>query len=171
MKINFCRSILALYADICIIAAALTLWIPAKSFANEIGTRLMKIEELQENFDENHRHQQQNHQIFNKMKLQNVAAQIVKDARNDHHLPSHWPSIYQNYRAIREISVHINNALGNQVTWYLAEGLMYYSSQLNTILFTDDPLQIAVTVIFYGITICILFTAADANHQVMIIKM
>ncbi len=141
------------FCDHCILAAALTLWTTASSFSADIED-LLRI-------DEEWEQQTQNGEL----------PQIIRPRPENKHRSrtaqqQPWSLIYWNFQAIQNLASVINSALGGQVTWYMAEGLMYYSISLNSVLLTKDEFKRLYKTIFYGMTFAVLWASSDICTKV-----
>lgn len=77
-----------------------------------------------------------------------------------------WSDVYRQFTVIQRLAMLINIGLGSQVTWYLAEAVMYYSVRLNKFLTSTDIFVRVDLAIFYFTTFGILIFSADICSQV-----
>lgn len=80
----------------------------------------------------------------------------------------HWKLVYRQYKAIQNLAKIINKALGNLVTCFMAEAIIFYAINLDVTLATQDAFRKGYMAWFYFDTFSILFIAADICSQVCI---
>lgn len=122
-----------------ILASAVTIWVTAKTFADNIF--------------------KERNQDKDSVSLEHSNSQKVQ-------IVNVWQKIYRQFQAIENLSCSINTALGSQVMWYLAEGIMFYSIQLNTIIATRDMFKRIYNLFFFFGTFLILYVSADICNKV-----
>lgn len=120
------RYALSELCDLCILACTLTLWITSGSFEDEISDILKHNNEDSKGED----------------------GEIPKILQMNSVLQP-WPHIYKSFQEIQDLSELINKALGSQVTWYMAEGLMFYSISINSVILTKDKFRRINKIIFF----------------------
>ncbi len=128
--------------DLCILACTLTLWITSGSFEDEIRDIVKHDEDFKD----------QDGELPKIVQMNTVV--------------NPWSYIYKGFQGIQDLSELINKALGSQVTWYMADGLMFYSISINSVFLTKDLFRRIHKIIFFVITYIILYISADICKKV-----
>lgn len=83
---------------------------------------------------------------------------------------ANWKVVYSQYKTIRTISQTINRALGNLVTGFMAEAIIFYSINLDRTLVTQDVFRKMHMAYYYLNTFSILFLSANICSQLDTLK-
>lgn len=153
---------MAEFCDLCVLIFALTLWTPANSFAENISQLIkLDVEMPPDNPPKSGK-------PFPILGLQKV------DVYNSSGRPQcrqrkqqTWSKIYANFQAIQSLSQVVNVSMGSLLTWYLAEGLMYYSIHMNIVFVTSDMFQRYLKLSYFLVTCLTLYISADFCNEVI----
>lgn len=143
------RFIIGLFSDIFLLCHTITLWLAARSFAKSVQKDLRDSMRRE-------RFEGQQHGLEG---LQS----------SDHNLSVEelaWADVYGHFRVVQKLAMLINISLGNLITWYMTEAVMYYSVRLNKFLTSTDIFVRVDLAVFYFTTFGILFISADICSQV-----
>ncbi len=83
------------------------------------------------------------------------------------HKEKRWYQIYKNFRAMQTISSLVNAAVGNQVTGFVAEFMVYYSYNLNALLTLDNPVRSIEIMYFFVFAVVSFGFSANICIQVI----
>lgn len=81
-----------------------------------------------------------------------------------------WDDIYSRYKDLRKLSGLINRSLGSLVVFFLAEGIMYYSINLDNTMAVLGYIRKASMIILYCETAGVLFFSANIHDQVSSVR-
>lgn len=165
------RFIIGLFSDLFLLGHTITLWLAANSFAVRIQKDVTLFiggrreddawvsdagEGLQKRGD--------HHNNFTKaLPFGGKNSRGVGGGRGGE---LSWSDVYGHFRVVQKLALIINVALGNLVTWYMLEAVMYYSVRLNKFLTSTDIFVRVDLAVFYFTTFGILFISADICSQV-----
>lgn len=134
------RYVLGYFTDLCILTCAITIWLHANAFAKSIII------------------------VDKKTGIKFAQSSFPKEKVT--HIEESWDRVYANFLAVQTLSVALNKAVGNQVTLYIAESVMYYSLNLNAVLTIVNPLRRLEMVYFYILTVGTFVISANICSQV-----
>lgn len=150
------------FCDLCIMIFALTLWTPANSFAENIS-QLIKSD-----VDMANDNPPKSTKPFPTPGLQKVDVYNSSGrSQSQQSKQQTWFKIYANFQAIQSLSEVVNVSMGSLLTWYLAEGLMYYSIHMNIVFITSDIFQRYLKLGYFLVTCLTLYISADFCNEVI----
>lgn len=151
------RHVLGEFCDILVLSAAFSLWTVAKAFGEKVHEQIAVVG---------------NEFCFGNEACIKPGSKPpwVVVAVEDVGSQNTWQFLFQSFQAIQNMAELVNVAFGNQVTWFLLEGLMVYAINLNVLLTASNELRRLRYVTFYCWTIMIIYFSTDIGHQLGIIR-
>lgn len=168
------RFIIGLFSDLFLLGHTVTLWLAAKSFAVNVRKDVRKFMKRErdrwgdvtlfegQGFQSDHN--------FSKAVAFGEDSSSKSSVGDGDGEELAWVDVYGHFRVVQKLAMLINVALGNLITWYMTEAVMYYSVRLNKFLTSTDIFVRVDLAVFYFTTFGILFISADICSQVSIME-
>lgn len=151
------KRIMGVISDLCIFYSALILWTLANSLDQDVHKDLrnnLNITTIS------------HIPAFERSTKEHInTSAILKTPISDM-----WRSYYTNFQGIQTVADTINQALGSQVTWCLADDLLYYSTGIQPVMFKSSHLERFRYVLFYALNIGTWFICADICSKMDCLK-
>lgn len=140
---NDFRYCAAHFFDLHILSFAIILWIHAQAFAKKVNAVTLTT------------------QIF----CSHDQTLLEKSIRQDK--SKHWPCIFEAFKAVQNASELINSVLGSVVFWYLAEGLIHYSIELNLVFTFTHWFSVLGSGLYFSNLVIILYCSVSICAKVL----
>ncbi len=167
------RFVIGLYCDIFLLCHTITLWLAARSFATSVQKDIREFMKRERDawgnlgLDQGQQGEGLQSSDHNLSKAVEFGERGSVDEREE----LAWSDVYGHFRVVQKLAMLINIALGNLITLYMTEAVMYYSVRLNKFLTSTDIFVRVDLAVFYLTTFGILFISADICSQVEYKKM
>lgn len=149
------RYMIGFCGDLCLLTMSLTLWTTAYSFEQNVLSemRVLKRKSIPTCV----------------MESTEIPVDTIFDTFSTNQYRNayrSWSNLYDQYKAIHELSRLINKAMGSLMTCYLGESVMYYSVNCNKIIVARDLYTRIHLIFFYFNILTIFLLSADICHRV-----